>query len=135
MYSLNEVFEQAIKDDACGGLDSLRDKARLLNGIKITKDNTTEDIIIQNTTLGGDYYREITQVQYQVFKDKGWREGVYNVSLSNYKRKLDNVESRIKDELNGRKNAKTIQLAKSQRQRIMENYSKISTELNFNKNE
>jgi hypothetical protein len=135
MYSLTEVFEQAIKDDACGSLDSLRDRACLLNGVKITKDNNNKEVLIQNTTLGGDYYREITKGQYQVFKDKGWREGVYNVSLSNYRRKLDNVECRIKDELNGRKNAKTIQLAKTHRQRIMENYSKISTELNFNKYE
>jgi len=85
--------------------------------------------------LGGAYYKEITTEQYEIFKTKGWRYGVYVVSLSNYRRKLDRVEFKIKDELNNRKNARSIQNAKSARIRIMENYRKISNKLNFIKDE
>ena len=135
MYSLTQVFQQAIEDDACGGLDSLDCRARILNGIKIVEDNETKEVVILNTTIGGDYYREISVAEYEVFKAKGWRYGLNVLSLSNYRRKLDNVEDRIKKELNGRKSTKNIANAKANRQRIMENYSRVSKELNFNKDE
>tara|TARA_R100001594_G_scaffold86749_1_gene121153 strand:+ start:855 stop:1262 length:408 start_codon:yes stop_codon:yes gene_type:complete len=135
MYSLDEIFQQATLDSACGNLDTLGDKARLLNGIKIVKDNETQEVVILNTAKGGAYYKEITLAEYEVFKMKGWRYGVYVLSLSNYRRKLEKVEERIKTELNGRKSTKSIKMAKASRQRIMENYHKISTELNFKKDE
>ena len=73
--------------------------------------------------------------QYELFKAKGWRYGIYVISLSNYRRKLSKIEDKIKRELNGKNNARAIQNAKSNRLRIMENFSKISTKLNFIKNE
>tara|TARA_Y100001973_G_C5142050_1_gene303455 strand:- start:58 stop:462 length:405 start_codon:yes stop_codon:yes gene_type:complete len=131
MYSLTDVFNQAVEDDSCGGLDTLESRGRLLNGIKIVEDNETKEVVILNTTKGGDYYKEIDVTEYALFKAKGWRYGIYVLSLSNYRRKLDKIEERIRLELNGRKNSKVIQMAKANRQRVMENYKKISNELNF----
>ena len=133
MYSLTQVFQQAIEDDACGGLDSLESRARLLNGIKIVEDNETKEVVILNTTIGGEYYKEITIAEYEVFKAKGWRYGLNVLSLSNYRRKLDKVELRIKEELNGKKSAKSILMAKANRTRIMENYTRVTKELNLQK--
>ena len=133
MYSLNEVFQQAIEDDACGGLDSLESRARLLNGIKIVEDNETKEVVILNTTIGGEYYKEITIAEYEVFKAKGLRYGLNVLSLSNYRRKLDKVELRIKEELNGKKSSKSILMAKANRRRIMENYTRVTKELNLSK--
>ena len=135
MYSLNEVFQQAVEDRACGNIDSIGYRARILFSVKIVEDDDSDEVVILNTTMRGSYYKEVTIAEYEVFKSKGWRYGVYVVSLSNYRRKLDRVELKIRDELNGRKNAKSIQLAKNSRKRIVENYRKVSNKLNLIKDE
>ena len=131
MYSLTDVFNQAISDDSCGSLDTLDSRACLLSGIKIVEDNETKEVVILNTTKGGDYYKEITVAEYELFKVKGWRYGIYVLSLSNYRRKLDNIENRIRLELNGKKSSKSILMAKANRMRIMDNYTRITKELNL----
>lgn len=56
--------------------------------------------------------------------------GVYVLSLSNYRSKLDLIEGRIKKEMNGRASVKQIGLLKSQRERILSKYSEINFKLN-----
>ena len=135
MYSLNEVWLQSEEDTYTANLDSKGYGARLLCGIKIVQCNETDKVQIFNTTLNGDYYKEVSMEQYELFKAKGWRYGIYVISLSNYRRKLSKIEEKIKRELNGKNNARAIQNAKSNRLRIIENFSKISTKLNFIENE
>tara|TARA_R100001594_G_scaffold11802_5_gene26472 strand:- start:14497 stop:14904 length:408 start_codon:yes stop_codon:yes gene_type:complete len=130
MYSLEHIFSEAANDSECGNLDTLMYEARLLRGMKIVKDGETKEIAIYNTTLGGDFYREVTQEQYELFQENGWKIGVYVLSLSNYRRKLSSIEHKIKEEMNGRKNAKSIQMAKSRRLTILQNFSEVSTKLN-----
>ena len=130
MYSLEHIFSEAANDSECGNLDTLMYEARLLRGMKIVKDGETKEIAIYNTTLGGDFYREVTPEQYELFQENGWKIGVYVLSLSNYRRKLSSIEHKIKEEMNGRKNAKSIQMAKSRRLTILQNFSEVSTKLN-----
>ena len=99
MYSLKEVYKQAEEDKGSANLNSLVYGARINRAIKIVKCYETDEVIILNTTLGGDYYKEITKEQYNIFKEKGWLFGIYVVSLSNYRRKLMRLEGRIKSNL------------------------------------
>ena len=107
--TLENIFEEARQDEFSAVLDGKNFEARLLYGIRIEKDSETQSIIIHNTTIGGDFYKEITPEQYKTFYKKGWRLGVFVLCLSNYRRKLSMVETSIKKEVNSRKNAKHIQ--------------------------
>ena len=135
MYSLSEVFEQSILDRESAQLDSKLYQARLLRGIKIVRDNETLEVEIFNTTMGGDFYKEVNAEQYKLFKENGWKIGVYVISLTNYRRKLVKIEQRIKDELNSRKNAKSIKTAKQRRLTILKNFREVSNKLKEFQNE
>jgi len=88
MYSLEDIWNQATSDDYAVNLDGDGYESRLVYGVKIIRDNETESIQILNTMRGGSYYTPINSQEAQVFHKKGWRNGVYVVALSNY-RKLE----------------------------------------------
>ena len=90
-YSLIDIFNQAKEDEFSAVLDGDDFEARILSGIRIEQERATQNTIIHNTTIGGDFYREITPEQYEMFYDKGWKIGVYVLSLSNYRRKLEKL--------------------------------------------
>ena len=76
-------------------------------------------------TLGGMYYKELTGEEYEIFLLYGWERGVYEIAVTNAKRKLDNVEKKTKQEINHRKNTKYFQTLKTTRTRIMNTYAKL----------
>lgn len=129
--TLKKIFEEAKQDEFSAVLDGKNFEARLLYGIRIEKDSETQSIIIHNTTIGGDFYKEITPEQYETFYKKGWRLGVFVLCLSNYRRKLSMVETSIKKEVNSRKNAKHIQTLKKSRERLMKSFTKITKKINL----
>lgn len=135
MYSLEQVFNEALLDRESALLNSRLYQARLLRGIKIVRDNETLEVEIFNTTLGGDFYKEITPEQYKLFLENGWKIGVYVICLSNYRRKLVRIEERIKEELNSRKNAKSIKTSKHRRLTILKNFREVSNKLKEFQNE
>jgi len=128
-------MEQAITDEFSVNVDGDGYQARILYGCKIMQDNETKEIKILNTALGGEWYKPVDFDLLEVFLQKGWRFGVYELSLSNYRIKLDKVERSIKKEMNGRKNPKQIQSLKMSRQNILERYSKIKSKLNLISND
>jgi len=130
-YTLNDIFNQSKADEFSATLDAEDYEARILYGIRIEKNHKTQAIIIHNTTMGGDFYKEITPEEYKTFYQKGWRLAVFVLCLSNYRRKLDMVEANIKREVNSRKNAKHIQNLKSARERIMFSFTKITKKINL----
>ena len=117
-YKLSEIFNEATQDTYAITLDGSDYESRLVYGVKIIRDVKTERIVIINTTRGGDYYAPIDNDALQVFLRKGWRMGVYALSLSNYRSKLDLIEGRIKDEMNGRASAKQIGLEHRERKNL-----------------
>ena len=129
-YTLLEVFEQAKADEFSATLDGEEFEARILSGIRIEQNKITKDTIINNTTIGGDFYQEIIKEEYEIFYQKGWRYAVFVVCLSNYRRKLLMIENKIKREVNTRKNAKHIMNLKNARERIMNSYTKVNKKLN-----
>ena len=129
MYSLDEVFSQSLEDNNSACLDAKGYQARISCGIKIVKDDYTKEVIILNTTLGGDFYKEITKEQYKLFTSEGWLKGLHTLALNNFKTKLDKIESKIKVEVNSNNNLKHIQRLKEARERILIRYNKVSNKL------
>jgi len=134
-YSLEDIMIQALADEYSANLNGSNYDARLLYGCKIHQDHETKQIEILNTSLGGEWYSNITEPQLNIFLEKGWRIGVYELSLSNYRLKLDKIEASIKKEMNGRRNPKQIQSLKSARSNILNKYSKIKFKLNSESND
>ena len=130
VYKLIDVWNQAKEDCFTANLDGEGYEARILYGCKISKDNDTNMVQLQNTSRGGEWYLQLDPDEIEIFLKMGWRIGIYMLSLSNYRLKLDRIERLIKMEVNGRKNPKQIQSLKSSRQRILEKYSKIKNQLN-----
>ena len=96
-YSMDDIMHQALTDEFSVVLDGDGYEARLLYGCKISRDNETKEVTIQNTTRAGDWYTPVSDDDLYIFLQKGWRIGVYELSLSNYRfKKLDKVEESIK---------------------------------------
>jgi len=129
-YNLIDIFEQAEQDDYAIKVDGKGYKSRLVYGIKISKDDETDEVVIENTLASGNYYKLITPEEQEVFLDNGWRYGVYVLSLSNYRAKLDKIEHLIKEEVNGKNSKKTVDNYRAQRERILNKYSEIKRKFN-----
>ncbi len=129
-YTIEEVLSQAIEDHYTSSLDNDGCIAKILYGIRIELSKSSGNITIHNTTKGGDYYTLVNEDDTKLFLQKGWRFGVFSLALSNYRSKLDIIERKIREEVNSRKNAKHIQSLKTNRQRIMNRFSKVSLKLN-----
>ena len=142
MCDLDSVFEEALLDEHTGVLDNKGIEARILLGIKIIRDRESGEIEILNTSKGGDYYQEISTKEYDVFKQKNWRHGVYVVYLSNCRLKLNFIEASINKHIketakkvntsNGRVKIETLQ---ARRLVILTKYTEITNKLNQLHNE
>ena len=97
-------------------------------GVKIQEFD--DGIQILNMGKGGDYFKECSNEEYDFFYRDGWRKGCTQVSMSNCLHKLSIIESRIKTELNTRKNDKHIQNLKNRRETLLNKYTNLKTELN-----
>ena len=106
VYKLIDVWNQAKEDCFTANLDGEGYEARILYGCKISKDNDTNMVQLQNTSRGGEWYLQLDPDEIEIFLKMGWRIGIYMLSLSNYRLKLDRIERLIKMEVNGRKNPK-----------------------------
>jgi hypothetical protein len=122
---LQRVFEEAMVDGYAANASSTTYEARLVYGIKIVRDNKSGDVSILNTLRNGDHYEDITVEYREVFATRPWRKAVREVVLNDCKVKLDEVELRIKEEVNGRNNDRHLLRLKASRQRILARYTKI----------
>jgi hypothetical protein len=151
MYNeLHDVYEEAVKDHATTNLDSNEYDARMSHGIKIVRTHEDNSIQIFNTArggdyykeleedeynlLGGDYYKELEEDEYNLFFEFGWVVGVCKMALIKYKERLDVIETKIKDEINGRNNSKYISFLKETRKNTLNKYYKITQKLNQHEN-
>jgi hypothetical protein len=130
MYQLEEVFDEAVLDPYVAILDTNSVEARIIFGIKIVKVRQGNQVFILNTSKGGNYYEEITPKEYENFTEKGWRYGVYVVSLSNYRAKLESIDSKIHSLIVNKSSKSSIEDAQESRTKVMNRYSKITKKLN-----
>ena len=128
-YSLIEIFKQAQEDTYARSLIGKGYKARVLYGVKIVKNDDTDEVIIENTT-SGSYYKVITPDEQKNFLENGWRYGVYVLSLSNYRLKLDSIERLIKNEINHKNSKRVIENYKTRREQILNKYYGIKRKFN-----
>lgn len=131
MHYLDEVFKEAFKDPYASSLDTNNVEARLIFGVKIVRVREDGNVFIQNTLRGGNYYEEVSPDEYENFSKKGWRYGVYVVSLSNYRSKLDSINSKLHTLIVSKSSKSSIEEAKDSRTRVMKSYTKISKKLNL----
>lgn len=129
-YSLDDIYNQSMNDNYSLQLDGDGYESRMVYGTKIIKDKSDGSIQILNTAKGGDYYSHLTPEQLNNFLEKGWRYGVFVLSLSNYRSKLDIIEQRIKMFINEKRSEKQILQLKASRERILAKYSEINFKLN-----
>lgn len=117
------IFHQAKFDSLATRLITPYSESYIYKGIKIEKTET--DIAIYNTKILGDTYTEISDDQYEVFFNLGFRMGVYNLCIFNYNCSLNGIQSKIRTELTNRNNQKHYHSMKSQRSYIMNKYTEI----------
>tara|TARA_R100000935_G_C2818052_1_gene158282 strand:+ start:686 stop:1087 length:402 start_codon:yes stop_codon:yes gene_type:complete len=128
MYSLEEILNQAIKDEK-GVVSEMPIGFNIISkGIKIKKFSDRIEILDMNR--GGDYYKEIDPLNYKIFYEQGWKIGCLRMAIINCVFKLKLIEEKIKTEVNTRKNDKHIQNLKNKRERILIKYTTNKNKLN-----
>lgn len=130
MYKIEDIYNQSLEDTYAVAIDTDEYSSRMVYGAKIIKDHKSGRFELLNTMKGGDYYTKVTADELEFFYSGGWRYGVFVLSLSNYRSKLDIIEQRIKEYINDKKSEKQIGILKSSRERILKKYSEINSKLN-----
>lgn len=120
---MKEVFEQAYNDRLGVKIITPDSVSVIYRGVKIQ--NKNDNIKIYNLAKGGDFYKEATLEQYDVFLQKGFRGGVYEICMENYKRTLDTLSIKIRNEMQSRKNVKHYDSLKEWRTTIMNKITEI----------
>jgi hypothetical protein len=118
-----EIFNQAKLDSLATRLVTPVSVSYIYKGIKI--ENREGHIAIYNTKIPGDTYTEISEDQYDVFFNHGFRTGVYNLCIFNYNCSLNGIQNKIRTELTNRNNQKHYHSMKSHRTYIMNKYTEI----------
>jgi len=119
----DKVFNEAYNDRLSVRIITRDSVSLVFRGVKV--ENKDNNITVYNTNKGGDFYREVTPDQYQVFFDKGFRHGVYEVNTSNYKDTLDMLSIKIRNEVASRNNLKHYNMLKEYRNTIMQKLSEV----------
>jgi hypothetical protein len=119
-----KIFEEAYNDILSVRVTTPVSTSLIYRGIKV--ENVEGNIRILNMNRGGDFYREVTPEQYKVFFEKGFRKGVYDVCLDNYKRALDMLSLKIRNEVSKRNNVKHYESLKEYRNTIMNKINEVN---------
>jgi len=131
VYKIADIFAQAEQQRRFVRQESNTEISHLLHGTQLIYDKRVKSIVILNTTMGGDYFKEMSQEDYQTFYKEGWLSGVYKMALQNYQRKLDIIGAKIKNEVNTRKNDKHMKSLKESRKLYLNRYSQVQQKLYF----
>ena len=128
MFKRKDIMTQAL--EAPKSIKNVLPKGVSVIGRGVKIQQFDDGIQILNMGKGGDYFKECSNEEYDFFYRDGWRKGCTQVSMSNCLHKLSIIESRIKTELNTRKNDKHIQNLKNRRETLLNKYTNLKTELN-----
>lgn len=118
------IFEEAYNDGLSVRLTTPVSTSLIYRGVKV--ENVEGNIRILNMHKGGDFYKEVTPEQYNAFFEKGFRKGVYDVCLDNYKRALDMLSLKIRNEVSKRNNVKHYEALKEYRNTIMSKINEVN---------
>ena len=129
---LEKVFKQARSEYGSVNIDGDGYQACVYLGVKITKDDMTEEIKIYDPQKSVNYYVEIDKSLYSLFINKGWLGAVIDITLSKYKEKLERIKESIAREMNGNQSPKRLRVLKEMREQILKKYYKLTQKLNKN---
>jgi hypothetical protein len=106
MLTLNQIFDIAISDTYAlthkgNGYTSVS-----LYIVKIVKDTESGDVTIYSGELSDNWYTELSNRELNIFKDNGWRYGVYVLTLSNLSLKHRRLSTMIELVKLGKKQGK-----------------------------
>ena len=128
MFKRSDIMKQALEDNK--SIKNILPKGISVIGRGVKIQEFDDGIQILNMGKGGDYFKECSDEEYDFFYRDGWSKGCTQVSMSNCLHKLSIIESRIKTEMNTRKNDKHIQNLKNRRETLLNKYTNLKTELN-----
>lgn len=124
-YSLHDVFEQASRDHSACRYTTRESDSYLSYGTKIIKEHHTKMVVIKDTTKG-EYYEEVGEGDYFLFKSYGWLYGVYVLSLAYYRQRIEDINMCIKKEVNNSRRKKHISGLREEREQMLRSYYKIN---------
>ena len=124
------MFKQAREDPASVNLDGKGYETSILLGVKIAKDNGTGEIKIYDPSKSINYYIEIEQPIYKLFKSIGWKKAVLTITLEKYKDKLERIKGGINKEMNSSQSQKRLNFFKESRNQVLKKYYKLTIKLN-----
>jgi len=78
----------------------------------------------------GYFWSEINEDEYQTIVENGWIMGTISLSLKKITNQLDEIETKIRSEVNTRKNNKYLITLKRRRSELMNIYSSILKQIN-----
>lgn len=126
---LTDIFLQASKDFASRSLHGKGYQAYIFLGFKIVKDNRTEVVNIFDPIKSGNYYTQVSDQDYELFCQHGWRKAILLLTLKKYKLKLELLKDKIRDEKNGSNSSKALEVFKATRQTVLNKYHKLTLKL------
>ena len=129
-YDLQDIWCQALDDDFATDINGQGYESRLGYCGKRIRVNVSKEVQILKAMTGSEYYPNLSKDEIEVFLDKGWRYGIYSLSLASYRTKLENIKEAIKSEVNGRNRIKRLYLYKESRDGILKKYNNINNKLN-----
>ena len=127
---LDSIFAEATKDNSTRALHSRGYKAFMFEGIKIVKDMCSGAVIIYDPRKSGHYYSEIKEYEYDIFLEKGWRGGVYQIKIKQYEKQLDEIFQRIRHLRNNKSSIKEKEHLDNTKERICNKIYKITNKIN-----
>jgi len=127
MCSLDSIWDDAYSQhDAFHMTDCLnKTECLIYKGIKIQSGNKSIHIYKPK----GEFYEVLDDNEYNLIYFYGWRKGVLKLLLSMYQDKLDKISELTKIELNTRRNDSHLKYLRSNRQRVMDDYLKVVTQI------
>lgn len=78
----------------------------------------------------GYFWSEINEDEYQTIIENGWIMGTISLSLKKITNQLDEIETKIRSEVNTRKNNKYLITLKRRRSELMNIYSSLLKQIN-----
>jgi len=127
MFTDGQIFAEAWNDSYAVQSDGIDHQSVFLYGVKISKSKEDGSIMIENIGSNKSNYIGLNDYQRSVFDSKGWRKGVYSVSMFNLEKlveKYTRLISKEKDESKIKKYSQSRDLYESKLNKIKEKNEK-----------
>jgi hypothetical protein len=131
MLTLNQIFDVAVSDRYALIYNGNGYTAVTLYSVKIIKDSASDEVKIYSQGKSDNWYTEVTEKELNNFKNKGWRYGVYVLSLSNFSLKHSKLCTMLElYKLNKKKGKNSIAYLENEIRMVEEKQKEITEKLN-----